>query len=48
MNYSNMNSFKFNRVQRNYILDNILLFTKLHIPEIKEFNTVDVLKELFN
>lgn len=47
MNFSNMDTYKFSRTQRNLILDQLLYFFKLHIPDLKEIKSLNVLKELF-
>ena len=42
INYSQMNSYKLSRSERNSIIENILTFYKLHIPEFKEIKSYEV------
>ena len=46
MNYASMRRFKMSRQQRNYALDVICNYYRLHIPEFPAVKSLDVLKEV--
>lgn len=46
MNYQTMRRFKMNRQQRNYVLDQLCRYYRLHIPDFPEIKSLDVLKEV--
>lgn len=48
MNFDNMHLFRMSRVQRQQILDVILQYYRLHIPQMPELRSVAVLQELFD
>jgi DNA repair protein RecO (recombination protein O) len=45
--YSDLAQLRFNREQRNYWIDTLLLYLKAHLPEMGELKSLDILKELF-
>lgn len=47
MDFSNMSLFRMNRSQRNRITEVILRYYRIHIPNMPEVNSFDVLKDLF-
>ncbi len=47
MNYRSMRLFRMNRAQRNFILDCLLAYYRLHVPEFPELKSVEVLREIF-
>lgn len=47
LNYRTMHLCRLNRKQRNNITESILLFYRLHVPDMPELRCLDVLKELF-
>lgn len=47
MNFRNMECFKFNRQQRNELIQKILFYYKIHTSNSLELKTLDVLQELF-
>lgn len=46
--FSNLTQLAINRHQRNLLLEKIIMYFKLHIPDIKEFKSLDILKMLFS
>lgn len=46
-NFTNLSSLHLTREQRNILLDMMLTFLRIHMPEIGILRSVDVLKELF-
>lgn len=46
MNYATMRRFKMSRQQRNYALDILCQYYRLHIPDFPEIKSLDVLKEV--
>lgn len=48
MNYDTMHLFKLNRDERSQILLSIYRYYKLHIPNLIDLKSLDVLKELFD
>lgn len=46
MNYYSMRRFKMNRQQRNYALDILCRYYRLHIPDFPEIKSIEVLKEV--
>lgn len=47
MQFSNMATYQFNREQRTALLDKIVLYFRLHLPDLKEIRSLEVLKMLF-
>lgn len=47
MNYETMRLFRMNRLERNRITELILYYYRLHVPNMPELRSFDVLKELF-
>lgn len=47
MNYETMHLFRMNRLERNRITELILFYYRLHIPNMPELRSFDVLRELF-
>lgn len=47
LDYRTMHLFRMNRTQRNRITEDILLFYRLHVPDMPELRCLGVLKELF-
>ena len=47
MNFSTMHLFKLSRDQRNLIVDRIIHYYRLHIPNFPEMKSLEVLRELF-
>ena len=47
MDYHTMKLFRMNREQRNRVLDVIIQYYRLHIPEIPDMKSVDVLRDVF-
>lgn len=48
LRYETMHLFKMNRLERNRCLDIIMRYYSLHITDLGNMKSVDVLKELFN
>lgn len=46
--FSTMDRLLLNRQQRSTLLDMLILFLQLHIPEMGQLKSIEVLKELFN
>lgn len=46
--FSTLSQLKLNHQQRNTLLEMMLLFLNIHIPEMGEIKTVEVLKELYS
>lgn len=46
MNYMTMRRFKMNRAQRDYVLDVLCRYYRLHVPDFPEVKSLDVLKEV--
>jgi len=47
-NFSTMHLLKLSRTQRHTILEQILLFYKLHLPEFSNIKSLEVLKQIFD
>lgn len=47
MDYDNMQVFSLSRNQRNTILEHILTYYRLHLPDFGTINSLDVLQQLF-
>ena len=47
-NFSTMHLLKLSRTQRQTILEQILLFYKLHLPEFTNIKSLEVLKQIFD
>lgn len=47
MEYENMQLFNLSRTQRNTILEHILTYYKLHLPEFGTIKSLDILQQLF-
>jgi len=47
-NFSTMHLLKLSRAQRQTILEQILLFYKLHLPEFSNIKSLEVLKQIFD
>ncbi|MGN0234010.1 MAG: DNA repair protein RecO [Bacteroidaceae bacterium] len=47
MTFSNMKHFKMNHVQRNAILDGLIAYYRLHVPEFPELRSLEILREIF-
>lgn len=47
MNYANMQLFALSRAQRNDILEHILTYYRLHLPELGELKSLGVLRQLY-
>ncbi|MEG1379003.1 MAG: recombination protein O N-terminal domain-containing protein [Bacteroidales bacterium] len=45
--FGNLASYQFNREQRTALLDKIVLYFRLHLPDLKEIRSLEVLKMLF-
>ena len=45
-NYTNLSLLNYSKTERNIMLDILISYLKLHIPEIGELKSLDVLKEL--
>lgn len=48
MDFSTMHLFQLSRIQRNRILEILLLYYRLHLPALPELRSIAVLHELFN
>ena len=48
MDYSTMHLFRLTRAQRNRILELLLLYYRLHLPDFPELRSVDVLHDLYD
>lgn len=48
IDYSNLQTLKLNKEKRNSLLENILLYYKLHIPEFYDIKSLKVFKEVFS
>jgi DNA repair protein RecO (recombination protein O) len=48
MDYATMHLFRFNRQQRARVLDALLDYYRIHIPEFPELKSLDVLRTLFS
>jgi len=48
MNYENMHAFQLSRTERNRCLEICLRYYRIHIADMPELKSVDVLKELFD
>lgn len=48
MTYANMADYSFSREQRTLLLDRVILYFRLHLPELKEIHSLEVLKMLFS
>lgn len=46
MNYATMRLFKMNRRQRDYVLDVLCRYYRLHIPDFPEVKSLEILKEI--
>ena len=44
----NQHIFKFSRIQRQRILDILITYYRLHVPQFPELKSLDVLKEIFD
>lgn len=47
MNFSNMHLFRMSRTERNRLIDVILHYYRLHLPEFHDLKSLAVLRELF-
>lgn len=47
MNFPTMHLYKMSRLERNRLLDVILDYYRIHIPDFPEMKSIEVLKELF-
>lgn len=47
MDYDNMQIFSLSRNQRNTILEHILTYYRLHLPEFGTVKSLDILQQLF-
>lgn len=47
MDFSNMHLFKLSRNERNSLLDVIMHYYRLHLPDFQELKSLSVLRELF-
>lgn len=47
MDYENMYLFELSRTQRNEILEQILIYYKLHLPEFHTIRSLEILQQLF-
>ncbi len=47
MNYRNMHLYKLSRNERNFIIDKLLLFYRLHLSDFHSLKSLDVLREIF-
>jgi DNA repair protein RecO (recombination protein O) len=47
-NYQTMNILKLSRLQRQTILEQIILFFQLHLPEIGNIKSFDILQQIFD
>ena len=47
MTFSNMRYFRMNRAQRNTILEGLITYYRLHVPEFPELRSVEILREIF-
>ena len=48
MDFNNLRYFRFNRGERNAVLDRILTYYRLHQPGIDELHSPEILKALFD
>jgi len=48
MDYATMHLFRFNREQRARVLDVLVDYYRLHIPEFPELKSLDVLRTVFS
>ncbi len=48
LDYNNLQEIKLNKEKRNSLLEKILLYYKLHIPEFYEIKSLNVFKEVFS
>ena len=48
MDFNNLRYFKFNRGERNAILDRILTYYRLHQPDISELRSPEILRAIFD
>ena len=48
MNYATMHLFRLSRAQRQRILEILLLYYRLHLPQMPELRSPEVLSEVFN
>ncbi len=48
MDYDTMGLFRMSREQRNRVLEVIIKYYRLHVPEIPDMKSVDILRELFS
>lgn len=48
MSYTNMHTYYLNRQQRTDLLDKIVLYFRLHLPDLKEIKSLEILKILFD
>ena len=48
MDFNNLRHFKFNRGERNAILDRILTYYRLHQPDISELRSPEILRAIFD
>lgn len=46
--FSSINTLKLSREQRNTLMDMMLLYLRIHIPEMGTLKSIEVLKELFD
>jgi DNA repair protein RecO (recombination protein O) len=47
MDYATMHLFRLGRADRNRILEILILYYRLHIPQFPELRSLPVLQELF-
>lgn len=47
MTFDNMRYFKMSHTQRNTILDGLITYYRLHVPEFPELRSIEVLREIF-
>lgn len=47
MTLRNMRFFRLNRTQRNAILDGLITYYRLHVPEFPELKSLEILREVF-
>ncbi len=48
MNYQNMHLFRLNRLQRSRILDILVQYYRVHVPNFNELKSLEVLRELMS
>ena len=48
MDYASMHLFRFNRQQRARVLDLLIEYYRMHIPEFPEMKSLDVLRTVFS